>query len=349
MNNRWDKTIYAAALACLLSGCASAPNWQRPDTQDKETRSQRLTVDDNYCTLVSYGAAQMPPITVTPTTPTVSNVTMRGTTYDSSTGARTYGTYTGQVTTAPSGGFAGGFASGLGNGAALGAAIAAQRQQDALYKACMNNKGWVDANEKNVSPVPPPKEQSSPSLNAPTPYPNAEVGWESDTAEFMRFFPEFQSGHNFETLNAQVKNIAKLKTLDGPQYLIEALESIKPEAIKIAAQDTEDVMELYLKAVKGNARAQAGLGLAYVQEKDPRTPLDPRRSAYWSRKSALAGNSVGQLGYGILLFSGSPTGQPDRVLGYRWVQKAGMAGLKVEGTLQGFRQSMSGIELQQVR
>ena len=165
----------------------------------------------------------------------------------------------------------------------------------------------------------------------------------------MRLFPAYKSGTKYETFNARVKSIATVKNLpEGSQYLVEALESLQAEELVGLNLDSEDVIPLYLRAVKGNARAQAGLGLAYVQKQNPLTPYDPLRAAFWSRKAALAGNSVGQLGYGILLFGGS-TGSPNRVLGYRWVQKAGIAGLNVQSTLQGFEGSMTQRELQQAK
>ncbi len=338
--------LCVAAVAIVLSGCQTPPSWQHQNLTDPAMIGNRLAKDDGECELISLQSSGSPVQVVAPSSPQAISGTAR--TYNSQTGATTTSTYTGQVG-GPSGGFAGGFASGLSSGAALGEAIRIGRIQDLAYRQCMTSRGWFDANLKTVSDLKAKPQAIAETLNAPDLYANAEAAWKADTEEFMRFFPAYKSGAKYETFNARIKSIATVKNLpEGTQYLVEALESLQAEELVGLNLDSEDVIPLYLRAVKGNARAQAGLGLAYVQKQNPLTPYDPLRAAFWSRKAALAGNTVGQLGYGILLFGGS-TGSPNRVLGYRWVQRAGIAGLNVQSTLQGFEASMTQKELQQAQ
>ncbi len=336
-------------VACVAVGCQTSPSWNHPSIQDPGLRASRLSKDDTECTLFAEQYSAGIPVTVPNTSqslPQSFSGTVRS--FNSQTGATTFSTYSGQ-SGGPSGGFAGGFASGLGSGAALGQAIRAARIQDLAYKHCMTSRGWVDSKDKSLSPASKEIVQDKTTIESPEPYPDAQATWKADCEEFWRFFPEYRSGPKYEALNERVKALAKAKSLEGPQYLVEALELIDPEKLKLSIRDSEDALELYLKAVRGNARAQAGLGLAYVQKQDSRTPLDPARSAYWSRKSALAGNPIGQMGYGILLFSGGATGSPNRVAGYRWVQKAGETGANVQSTLLGFEEGMTKAELGQVK
>lgn len=332
----------------MVSGCQTPPAWSHSTVKDPAAIASLLSKDDTECTLMSRqysGQVQIP----APDLP--QSFTATGRTYNPQTGATTFSTYNGQIG-GPSGGFAGGFASGMANGAALGEAIEAMRIRDLAYRHCMSTRGWIDANAttKGAAEGQRAPNQVNSSLDAPLVYPSAEAEWKADIDEFMRLFPSYKAGEKYEIFNQRIKAIAKAKTLaGGPQYLVEALRSFDIDAIKQIAPESEDAVALYIRAAEGNARAQAGLSLSYIQKKDPLTPYDPKRAAYWSRKSAIAGNAVGQLGYGILLFGGGATGQPDRVLGYRWVRKAGIAGVSVEGTLQGFRESMSGVELQQVK
>jgi hypothetical protein len=338
--------FFVAAVAIVLSGCQTAPSWQHQNLTDPAVIGRRLAKDDGECELISLQSGGSPGQIAAPSSPQAISGTAR--TYNSQTGATTTSTYSGQVG-GPSGGFAGGFASGLSSGAALGEAIRIGRIQDLSYRQCMTSRGWVDANLKADGELKAKPRAAAEALDAPDLYPSAEAAWKADTEEFMRLFPAYKSGTKHETFNARIKSIAALKNLpDGVQYLVETLESLQAEELAGLNLDSEDVIPLYLRAVRGNTRAQAGLGLAYVQKQNPLTPYDPVRAAFWSRKAALAGNSVGQLGYGILLFGGA-TGSSNRVLGYRWVQKAGTAGLNVESTLQGFEASMTQKELQQAK
>lgn len=333
----------------MVSGCQTPPAWNHSTVKDPAVIASLLSKDDTECTLMSRqysGQVQIP----APDLP--QSFTATGRSYNPQTGATTFSTYNGQIG-GPSGGFAGGFASGMANGAALGEAIEAMRVRDLAYRHCMTSRGWFDANATSKAEAASGQQsqsQSSSSNDAPLIYATAEAEWKADTEEFIRLFPSYNVGERREVLNQRLKAIAKARTLaGGPQYLVEALKSFDADEIKQIAPDAEDAVALYIRAAEGNARAQAGLGLSYIQKKDPLTPYDPKRAAYWSRKSAIAGNAVGQLGFGILLFGGGATGRPERVLGYRWVRKAGTAGVNVEGTLQGFSESMSGAELQQVR
>ncbi len=333
-------------IAIVLSGCQTAPSWQHQSLKDPAVIANRLAKDDGECELISLQSSGSAPLVVAPSSPQAVSGTVRA--YNSQTGATTTSTYSGQVG-APSGGFAGGFASGLSSGAALGEAIRIGRIQDLAYRQCMKSRGWFDVNLKTDSDLKAKPQVMTETLDAPDLYASAEAAWRADMEEFMRLFPAYKSGPKYETFNARIKSIATEKNLpEGTQYLVETLESLQADELVRLNLDSEDVIPLYLRAVKGNARAQAGLGLAYIQKQNPLTPYDPLRSAFWSRKAALAGNSVGQLGYGILLFGGG-TGSPNRVLGYRWVQKAGTAGLSVQSTLQGFEANMTQQELQQAK
>jgi len=338
--------LCVAAVAIVLSGCQTAPSWRHQNLTDPEVIVKRLARDDGECELISLQSSGSPVQVAVPSSTQAISGTAR--TYNSQTGATTTSTYSGQVG-GPSGGFAGGFASGLSSGAALGEAIRIGRIQDLAYRQCMTSRGWVDVNLKTDGELKAKPRAMEATLDAPDLYPSAEAAWKADTEEFMRLFPAYKSGSKHETFNARIKSIAAVKNLpEGSQYLVETLESLQAEELAGLNLASEDVIPLYLRAAKGDARAQAGLGLAYIQKQNPLTPYDPLRSAFWSRRAALAGNSVGQMGYGILLFSGA-TGSPNRVLGYRWVQKAGVAGVNVQSTLQGFEAGMTQKELQQVK
>jgi TPR repeat protein len=77
----------------------------------------------------------------------------------------------------------------------------------------------------------------------------------------------------------------------------------------------------YLKAVDGSAIDQAGIGSMYTNGVDKVLAKDLPRAAYWSQKSALSGNPVGQLGYGMLMFWGMGI-KENRTEGYKWVKQS---------------------------
>lgn len=136
------RIISAHALMAALSGCATS-SWHHSAITDKEASERQFIIDNGYCTQVAQGAAPMPQIPSSPTS-TTSNFNMQGSTYDASTGQRTYGNYSGQVMTSPSGGLAGGFASGFSSGARLGLAMRARQAQDQIHKGCMYRLGWTE-------------------------------------------------------------------------------------------------------------------------------------------------------------------------------------------------------------
>ncbi len=341
---RLSRILAICSVVVLIEGCQTSPTWTHPSMQDQGSKAEKLKSDDAECSLLADQYGSGAPIVIQNEPKSFSGTAQ---TYNLQTGETTVSTYNGQLG-GPSGGFAGGFAAGLGNGVAIGHAIRAAQMQDKAYRHCMTSRGWIDTSDK-AAPTPQISVSKGASpLESPDPYPDAQTAWKGDVAEFMRFFPEYRSGAKFEAINERVKALARAKALEGPQYLIEALEAIEPEALRVQIRESEGVLERYVKAARGDARAQAGLGLAYVQNEDSRTPYDPARSTYWSRKSALAGNPVGQLGYGWLLFSGGVMGRPNHVAGYMWVKQAGKAGVDVESTLRQLEENMTRAELRQV-
>ena len=336
--------LIAGPVIVMVSACQTTPLWNHPNIHDPSAKTSRLTADDTECMLAAEQYNVSLPVPGTPQA-----FTATGRTYNPQSGTTTVSSYSGQIG-GPSGGFAGGFSSGFSNGAALGAAIRAARLQDKAYRYCMTSRGWVDENSiKNTTSAQVQPAQAPVPLDAPDPYPNAIASWEADAEEFLRFFPEYKNGKKFNELNTTVKKLAETKKLEGSQYLVEALQLIDPNAIKTRPREAEDALDLYLKAVRGNARAQAGLSLSYVLKKDPRTPDDVVRASHWTRKSALAGNAVGMWGYGTLLVGGAVTGKYEKVLGYRWIQKAGKAGAEVRSALQDLESLMTQPELAQVK
>ncbi len=347
MGLKW-KTLTLTAM--LLTGCASGPNWQHTKIADKVTASRQLVIDDGNCTLVAEGGAPMPQVAPVDG-PKTSDVLLRGTTYNSTTGTTTNSVYRGQVSTAPSGGFAGGFASGMASGASLGAAIAAQRAQERIHKSCMYAKGWVDAPELATTAVAPVVPQRVKRIAEPSPdvriYMTRDDEWFADLEEFLRFHPAYKQPALYEVLRLQMVEVGRSEpNLSMPQRLLNAHDKIVGPALT-ADEKADAVLTVYLGAVSGVARDQAGLGLFYAQGKNTRTPTNTARSAYWSHKSALGGNAIGQMGLGIMLFSGGI--QQDKVNGYLWVKKAGAAGVNVANTMRGFEEEMSAEQLEIVR
>lgn len=348
---RFFGVIISILVAFLISGCASSPNWRNDRISDKAAASRQLVIDDGSCTLVASGGAPMPQF-IPVEGPKTSEVTIRGTTYNTTSGSTTNSLYRGQVSASPSGGFAGGLAGGMASGANLGAAIAARKAQDRIYKACMYAKGWVDAPVKAAELTAAPeilqtvKRAAEPSANFSI-YKTQDEEWLADLDEFLRFNPDYKKPALYNALRLQMIEVGKdAPKLNMPQRLLAANEKISGQ--KLAGQGKADsVLATYLGAVNGVPRDQAGLGIFYAQGKDARTPVNTERSAYWSYKSALAGNAVGQMGLGIMIFSGGI--QQDKVNGYLWVKKAGDAGLNVVNTLRGFEEEMSADQLEAVR
>lgn len=343
------KFLTVLSFALLVTGCASNPNWQHTKIADKATASRQLIIDDGNCTLVASGGAPMPQVTPVDG-PKTSDVTLRGSTYNTATGSTTNSFYRGQVTTAPSGGFAGGFASGMASGANLGAALAAQQAQDRIYKSCMYTKGWIDAPEQATAAAPivkqPVKRTVEPSADVKI-YKTQDDELFADLEEFLRFYPAYTQPALYEVLRLQMVEVGKAEpNLGMPQRLLKTHNKIAGQVLTVE-EKADAVLKAYMGAVNGVSRDQASLGLFYAQGKDTRTSTNTTRSAYWSHKSALGGNAVGQMGLGIMLFSGGI--QQDKVNGYLWVKKAGVAGLNIADTLRGFEEEMSAEQLKAVQ
>ena len=345
--------LLTAGVALMLSGCATSPEWRHLRIQDKAASERQFTIDDGECTLLASSGA--PPVSVVPApAPTSANVTMQGSTYNTTTGQRTYGTYSGQVNTVPSGGFAGGFASGLSSGASLGTVIAARQAEERIHRSCMYSRGWTDkapgVGEGEMGALTVKARGYTPPAKPASVYGDAQEEWGADTKEFLRFYPAYASGEFYERLNQKVKALAAAQAMTGPEYLLAALNQLRGEARRAPedATDSGSVRATYVRAVQGSPADQAAMGLFYADRRDPRVPVDPVRSAHWSRKAALAGNAMGQLGYGIALFAGIGVKQ-DKVNAYRWVKLAESNGASVKSTLTMFESEMSPAELQAIR
>lgn len=346
------RTLYVLApLAVILTGCATPPSWKHSNITDVVSMKRQLTIDDGNCTLIAMGAAPMPEIQQADG-PKTTNFRATGSSFNPSTGTRTYGTYSGQATTLPSGGFAGGVASGMASGASLGTALAARAAQDKIYNSCMYSKGWFDANAqqgtdkpvKELQSVPAKAERASLPL-APEIYPSPKIEWEEDVKEFFQLYPTYSKSENYQLLDTRVRLIANRETLPGPQYLVRSMNELSFEGKTSGPAPSTSATALYLKAVSGDPLAQAGLGLAYAQGNEPPIPINPTRSSYWSRKAALQGNPAGQIGYGLMLFNGF-AGETDRVRGYLWIKKAESQGANVSEILKSFRGKMTPAEIQ---
>lgn len=351
-----------AALA--LTGCATA-NWQHPKISDKNAMAKQLVIDDGYCTRVANGSAPMPQI-VAPETPTTTTFNASGTTYNSSTGERTYGNYSGQATTIPSGGFGGGFASGMASGASLGAAINARRAYDRIHKSCMYTKGWLDIPVGTTAPEAASNSSSAPAALAPAiaakkPLPVQPVKaaqiyaspaeqWQADVDEFYVFYPAYRTGLLHQWIDGKVRVIAKESPhMSGPLILIAAHASLKA-ASQAAREPTSKTMSrllsFYHSSSAGDAMDQVALGTEYLQESN--LPFNQKRSAYWVQQSALSGNSLGQQVYGLMLFKGEGVAQ-DRVEGYRFIEKASLIDSDARKLLTDIRPLLTSNELAQAR
>lgn len=351
---RTSAAVVAAGLA--LAACAS-PKWQHTEITDPARSARQLVVDDGYCTQVALGAAPMPQVVTAPTGST-SNVSMRGTTVNPQTGQTTYGTYTGQVTTAPTNSFAAGMANGMNMGNAINAGLAQER----IHKACMFAKGWTDSQVPAIAaaaapPIAPMTRTSviAKAPAAPTPiYASPTGAWEAETAEFLLIYPAYGQDPLFGKFNSRIKAIAVSdagRKMSGPQILMAARKEMIDggfATVEPASKDYDLIRSSYRDAVRGDAWAQAGLGLLYSQGSGATFPVNRTRSAWWSQQSAVAGNPVGQMGYGILRFGGGGV-QQDKVDGYRWVQKAAVTDASARELLSQFESEMTQEELRAVR
>lgn len=227
----------ALFVICTLSlaGCASEPNWQRADLQDKEARQKQLLIDKGECTRVSIGAAPTPEI-VLPSQQT-QNIAIQGNTYNTSTGVWSHSTYSGQITDGASGGFYGGISNGFGNGVALGATLNAEIQQETIFNGCMTAKGWTNAPEGSQLPSPSANKNAA----AATTTNSAAIEWQRDVDEFLWLYPGYRQNDFYQKLDAKVRTIAKEQpTLSGKQILLAARDKLKNEGIEVSSPNTPD-------------------------------------------------------------------------------------------------------------
>ena len=350
------KKLLCITAALALAGCAT-PNWQNSRISDKSAAARQLVIDDGYCTKVASGSAPMPQI-VAPATPTTTTFNASGSTYNTSTGQRTYGSYSGQATTVPSGGFAGGFASGMATGASIGAAINARRAYDSIHKSCMYAKGWDDAPPEATSlaataPAPTAVQKPAPvvqPVKVTQIYDSPTEQWQADIEEFYVFYPAYRTGELHQWIDGKVRVVAKESPrLSGPLTLIAAHASLKA-ASQAAHEPTSKAMSrlltFYHSSSAGNAMDQVALGTEYLQEAD--LPLDRKRSAYWFQQSALSGSSIGQQVYGLMLLRGEGIPQ-DKVEGYRFIKKASLIDADARKLLSDIQPLMTPEELRQVQ
>lgn len=343
-------SILLSSLA--LAGCAAGPNWQRTDIQDKVSVSRQLAIDDGQCTLVSVGAAPMPrPLS---TNPQAQNFTVQGSTYNPSAGTWSHSTYTGQITNGSRGGFADGVATGFNAGMTLGATIKAQQQQDAIYAACMNAKGWVDvpaATKMSDVPVLQRTVASSEQKSEEAITNNsAMIAWQRDVEEFLWLFPAYRETEHYKRLDATVRKIAKDDpSLDGKQVLLMAREVLKIEGLEVSTPGTPShrlAALSYQQAVKGDAKAQLAMSAAHSGNSGE--GLGVERAMYWANEAARRGDPVGEILMGLHLFHGNGIEQ-NKVAGYKLVKKAANVNSDARALLPKLEAAMSASELVEAR
>ena len=346
---------WVPALA-VLAGCTT---WHHTQITDKAQADRQFAQDDGYCTLAAHGSVPVPQARYSDVSPRSSSATFQGSTYNTATGATTFGNYSGQVTTTPSPGaaFAGGFANGMNMGSALSAALA----QKKAYKGCMYAKGWSDTSGPTSTPIPPSSPAASqtvaPAANKSTPlkiYATPEDAWLADINEFLILYPAYKENPLYGRLDEAVRKIAAdgPANASGPQILLATHESLVKKA-QGAPEPQEGsnerfVTRMYREAAANETTGQNALGMGYMNGWKP-LPLEPKRALFWFQKSALAGDSIGQTGYGLLLFNGKgvPANRPQ---GYKWVAKAASAGDRTAMELLGrLEATMTRDELESVR
>lgn len=343
---------FSVVLVSLLAGCATAPNWQRTDIKDKAVLGRQLTADHGQCTLVSVGAAPMP--TIPSTTPQAQNINVQGRTYNSSTGTWSNSTYTGQITSGPSGGFGGGMASGFNSGLALGATIRAQQQQDAIYVACMNAKGWTDipagtdsARIPAVNPVTPSVAKNSEVQGASD---SANIAWRRDVEEFLWLFPGYTEGNRYQQLDSMVRRVAnEHPQLSEKIILLRARKALQKEGVEVSAPNTPThrlAAMSYENAAQGDTKAQ--LAMAAVHSDKSGEGLGPERATYWANEAARRGDPLGQTLMGLKLFHGEGIEQ-NKVAGYRLVKQAAAVDSDARDLLPKLEAAMSEAELAAAR
>lgn len=344
-----------------LTGCAG-PTWQHSGISDKSMASKQLVKDSNRCTLVSYDAAPMPVIVQAPT-PQNTNVTVRGSTYNSATGERTHSTYTGQASTGPSG-FAGGFASGMSSGMALGAAINAQRREEAIFNACMQALGWSDvpADSKLADQKPAEPKNAESKKIKPTSlrnlftnddvkiYIDPKEEWAGDTSEFLWLYPQYGRGQLYEKLNERVIALAKSRVdLTGTQILVAARKAMIDAGESTNEQSIGEERKLallsYADAVASKSMDQSAMASLYIGliKSHPGSFME-KRAAYWAQKSSVSGFPLGRMIYGFITFHGIGVGA-NKIKGYALVKDASRSLDAAKETLINFEREMTTSEL----
>lgn len=322
---------WVPALA-VLAGCTT---WHHTQIADKAQADRQFAQDDGYCTLAAHGSVPVPQVRYSDVSPRSSSATFQGSTYNTATGATTFGNYSGQITTTPSPGaaFAGGFANGMNMGSALSAALA----QKKVYKECMYSKGWSDTSGPVSTPTlslpPPTSEAVVPAANKSTSlqiYATPQDAWLADVSEFLTLYPAYKESPLSGRLDEAVRKVATDGPADasGPQILLATHKSLVKNA-QGAPEPREGsnerfVTQMYRDAAANETVGQNALGMGYMNGWKP-LPLEPKRALFWFQKSALAGDPMGQTGYGLLLFNGKGVA-PNKPQGYKWVAKAASAG-----------------------
>lgn len=351
---RTTSALLVASLA--LTACAST-KWQHTLMTDPAQSARQLVIDDGYCLRVALGSAPMPQVVTTAGAGTTS-VTMSGTTINPMTGQTSYGTYSGQARTTPAGGFAAGMADGMNMGNAINAAVAQER----IHKACMFAKGWSDspipvvAAQASVPKAPLVRTNTVVRATAALPpiYASPKEAWDAETAEFLLVYPQYEHDLLFGKFNVRIKAIAVSEAgrkMSGPQILMAAQKEMVEAGVaheEPASKDYDLIRSTYRDAIRGDAVAQAGLGTMYSLGRGTLFPVNLTRAAFWAQQSAVAGNSVGQISYGVLRYGGGGV-QQDKVDGYRWVQKAAVTDPSLKELMGQLEAGMSPEELRAVR
>ncbi|WP_284454431.1 tetratricopeptide repeat protein [Cupriavidus campinensis] len=286
----------------------------------------------------------MPQVKYNDVSPWSSTAIVQGSTYNAATGNTSYSTYSGQAVSTPSPGAA--FAGGIANGMNIGAAFAASRAQERIYKACMYAQGWSDSSRPKDLPAVPPSSRSQSNAIVPQTedvakiYATPEAAWLADVDEFLTVYPAYRVQPLYGRLNDLVKRIAledSLREATGPQILLAAHDALVQRG-QGSAEPEEGTAEryvtlLYRDAASNNVAAQNALGTGFLKGWNP-LPQAPKRAIFWFQRSALAGNPMGQTGYGVMLFEGKGV-ESNREQGYHWVSRAASAGDKSAKELLG--------------
>lgn len=122
-------------------------------------------------------------------------------------------------------------------------------------------------------------------------------------------YPQYKESRLlWDRLDTAVRNIAKERPLaNGPQILLAAHDSLnlKGEGASEPARGDQGwlIASMYRQAVAGSVVDQNALGTGFMYGKKP-FPRDYLRARYWFQKAAMAGDPIGEMGYGTLIFEG---------------------------------------------